>query len=48
LAAAKAGALDRCLAEINRQPEARGLMLKKGTLIDASIVAATHNRARLP
>lgn len=42
-AAARVGALERCLAEINRQLEARGLMLKKGTLMDASIVAATHN-----
>jgi transposase, IS5 family len=43
LTAAKSGVLERCLAEINRQLDARGLMLKKGTLMDASIVAATHN-----
>lgn len=43
LAAARAGVLERCLAEINRQLDARGLMLKKGTLMDASIVKATHN-----
>jgi IS5 family transposase len=43
LAAAKAGVLDRCLAEVNRQLDAQGLMLKKGTLMDASIVKATHN-----
>lgn len=42
LAAAQAGVLERCLAEVNRQLDARGLMLKKGTLMDASIVAATH------
>lgn len=42
LAAARAGVLERCLAEVNRQIEARGLILKKGTLMDASIVAATH------
>jgi IS5 family transposase len=42
LAAAKAGVLERCLAEVNRQLDQRGLMLKKGTLMDASIVAATH------
>ena len=42
-AAAEAGALERCLAEINRQLDAKGLMLKKGTLMDATIVAATHN-----
>jgi IS5 family transposase len=42
-AAAKAGVLEGCLAEVNRQFEAQGLVLKKGTLMDASIVAATHN-----
>lgn len=42
-AAAAAKLLDDCLAEVNRQLDARGLMLKQGTLIDASIVAATHN-----
>ncbi len=42
-AAAEAGVLERCLAEINRQLDAQGLMLKKGTLMDASIVKATHN-----
>jgi IS5 family transposase len=42
-AAAAAGVLERCFAEINRQLDARGLMLKKGTLLDASVVAATHN-----
>lgn len=46
LAAARAGVLETCLAEVNRQLEARGLMLKKGTLMDASIVAATHNPPR--
>jgi transposase, IS5 family len=43
LAAAKAGVLELCLAEVNRQLDGKGLMLKKGTLMDASIVAATHN-----
>lgn len=42
-AAAKAGVLERCLAEVNRQLDGKGLMLKKGTLMDATIVAATHN-----
>jgi IS5 family transposase len=42
-ALAKTGALEACLAEINRQLATKGLMLKKGTLMDASIVAATHN-----
>jgi IS5 family transposase len=46
LAAAKAGVLETCFAEVNRQLEARGLMLKKGTLMDASIVAATHKPPR--
>jgi IS5 family transposase len=43
LAAAAAGVLERCLAEINRQLDEQGLMVKKGTLMDATIVAATHN-----
>jgi IS5 family transposase len=43
LAAAKAGVLERCFAEVNRQLDEQGLMLKKGTLMDASIVKATHN-----
>lgn len=43
LAAAKGGVLERCFAEVNRQLDGQGLMLKKGTLIDASIVKATHN-----
>jgi transposase, IS5 family len=46
LAAAQAGVLERCFAEVNRQLDARGLMLKKGTLMDASIVAATHKPPR--
>lgn len=46
LAAAQAGVLETCLAEVNRQIDARGLMLKKGTLMDASIVAATHRPPR--
>jgi IS5 family transposase len=41
--AAAAGVLEPCLAEVNRQLDAKGLMLKKGTLMDATIVAATHN-----
>jgi IS5 family transposase len=46
LAAARAGVLETCLAEVNRQLDARGLMLKKGTLMDASIVTATHKPPR--
>lgn len=40
--AAETEALQACFAEINRQLEARGLILKKGTLMDATLVAATH------
>jgi IS5 family transposase len=46
LAAAQAGVLEACFAEVNRQLDARGLVLKKGTLMDASIVAATHKPPR--
>lgn len=42
-AAAAAGVLEACLAEVNRQLDDQGLILRKGTLMDASIVAATHN-----
>lgn len=41
---AAARVLERCFAEITRQLEAKGLMLKKGTLMDATIVAATHRQ----
>lgn len=41
-AAAEAGVLEACFAEINRQLEAKGLMLKKGTLLDATLIAACH------
>jgi transposase, IS5 family len=37
-----AGALQACFAEVNRQLDALGLVLRKGTLMDASIVAAKH------
>jgi len=40
--AAKRDVLAACFAEVTRQLEARGLMLKKGTLLDASIVEAAH------
>lgn len=35
-----AGLGDRLLEELNRQLEGRGLMLKQGTMIDATLVAA--------
>jgi transposase, IS5 family len=41
----EAGLIELVFAEINRQLEARGLIVKRGTLIDASLVAA---RARPP
>lgn len=42
LAAARAGVLEACLCEINRQLDARGLILRKGTLVDATLIRATH------
>jgi IS5 family transposase len=42
LAAAKAGVLETCFAEVNRQLDAKGLIARKGTLMDATIVAAAH------
>ena len=38
------GLAERLLAELNRQLDARGLMVKAGTLIDASLVAADCRR----
>ena len=40
------GLAERLLAELNRQLDARGLMVKAGTLIDASLVAADCRRPR--
>jgi transposase, IS5 family len=40
---AQQGVLEACLAEINRQLAAKGLLTRKGTLLDASLVAARHN-----
>lgn len=45
--AARAHVLEKCFAEITRQLEAKGLMLKKGTLMDATIVASSHNPLKL-
>lgn len=42
LAAAQAGVLEACFAEIGAQLSARGLILRKGTLLDATLVQATH------
>jgi IS5 family transposase len=40
------GLAEALLAELNRQLEARGLMVKAGTLIDASLVAADGRRPK--
>jgi IS5 family transposase len=42
------GLVDRVFAEIARQLEANNLVLKRGTLIDASLVAARANPPRKP
>jgi IS5 family transposase len=42
--AAAAGVLEAAFAEVNRQLDAQGLMVRKGTLIDASIVPAASRR----
>lgn len=46
-AAAEAAAMQACFTEINRQLDAKGLILRKGTLMDATLVAATHNRPKI-
>ena len=43
---ARRGLAERLLAELNRQLDAQGLMVKAGTLIDASLVAADCRRPR--
>lgn len=43
--AARLGVIEAALAEVNRQLDAQGLILRTGTLVDASIVAA---RSRKP
>jgi IS5 family transposase len=45
---ARAGLVDQVFAEIARQLEAKKLILKRGTLIDASLVAARANPPRKP
>ncbi len=37
---AKLGLCEKLLAEVNRQLDARGLIVKRGTLVDATIIAA--------
>jgi IS5 family transposase len=41
--AAEAGVMQECFEEINRQLAERGLILKKGTLLDATLVRASRN-----
>ena len=36
----KLGLSEKLLAEVNRQLDARGLIVKRGTLVDATIIAA--------
>lgn len=45
--AAQADAMQACFAEVNRQLEARGLVLKKGMLMDATLVQATHTAPKM-
>lgn len=45
---ARDGLIEQVFAEIERQFEAKGLVLKCGTLIDASLVAARANPPRKP
>ncbi len=40
----KLGLSEKLLAEVNRQLDARGLIVKKGTLVDATIIAAAVKR----
>jgi transposase, IS5 family len=42
--AAAHGVLEACFAEINRQFAAQGLILRQGTLVDATLVAARSRR----
>ncbi len=44
---AKDGLMERLFAELSRQLEERGLVVKTGTLIDASLVASAARRPRL-
>jgi IS5 family transposase len=45
---AKDGLFEKIFAEINRQLEARKLILKQGTLVDASLIPARANPPRKP
>ena len=41
--AAAAGVMEECFHEITRQLDGQGLVLRRGTLMDASIIKAKHN-----
>jgi IS5 family transposase len=43
-AAAEKGVLEACFQEVNRQLDAKGLVLRKGTLIDATLLAAASRK----
>lgn len=43
-AAARAGVLEKAFAEVNRQLDEKDLVVRKGTLVDATIVAAASRR----
>ncbi|HEX7760066.1 MAG TPA: IS5 family transposase [Caulobacteraceae bacterium] len=45
--AARAGVLERAFAVVNGQLEAKRLILKRGTLMDATLVAARHNPPKM-
>jgi IS5 family transposase len=45
--AAESGVLARAFEAVNAQLEAKGLILKRGTLMDASLVAARHNPPKM-
>ena len=45
--AAEAQVMQACFAEINWQLDVKGLILKKGTLMDATLVAATHSPPKI-
>lgn len=46
-ALAEGGLIERCLAELGRQLDAAGVVLKAGTLIDASLVTSAARRPRM-
>ncbi|WP_349370009.1 transposase [Salinarimonas sp.] len=43
-AAAEVGLLEACFEAVNAQLETKGLIVKKGTLIDATLTEAAHNK----